>query len=1147
MKGILVLALFMCYLGLVLGKMRLENCACNSTSLKQQFLIYPRIGAIVSTAKQKAVFEHYLSMFNHNERAMNTYNQNTWMMKNLNPFKLDLSIVVVNETDPSELLQTICEEIVSQCVLYIMWIPNTFADPLMSWLLPTLSRKVKLLTFTTDHLKLTPSFLPTKKRYLYQFTPSVDDTTNTMLSMVGKYDWKQVTLLVTEAPGYDTFLTSWNSKKDQINCKTDIIGPMDVWTTPNDKIIQLLDGIQSMIVVVYASLDELGILFQNLGKTNKKTVSRSWLVHEIGLMKRLYNEEQKLAYSLQSHPDATFVTELPDYFPKPLSILVHFPTSNRGTQSILQAILPITKALAEKELQKNFGAFHYYMKNNLWKHPYFINQVAQGISSYLKVGDPPKFNENGYLFDPSFTLLSTNSDNMLIESPPSLIAAIKLNNVTLWRQLHTDPSFAYLSKDRHIRVVTLGEASIVTVDNSSSICSSISVQCYVTDIETKHTFDAGDHNDSSFMNVWKPSCCKGFCIDLLQQLKKEIGFTYNIFVVRHGRHGKFTKDGEWEGAVGDVVNGKADVAVGSITINKQREYVVDFSVPFMETGIGIMVNKFNGTVPPFAFLGPYDCLSWACMLVVAMLASSIAVLTFEYFSPSGYNGDITINKNASRFTLGKSIWLHYGIMVNNSVPIENPHSPSSRYMVSVWAFFCVIFLAMYTANLAAFMIQEESEDVITGLTDKRFTNPTATNPPFRFGTVPNGSTELNMRTYYPLYHRYMEGYNMESLNDAVEALKTRKLDAFLYDYAVLKYAAGKDKDCEMNVIRKPSFTSGYGVVFTKHSPWKEKFDIVLLNLMQNGYIERISNVWLTGLCGLPTKSRDFTSSRLDISNMAGLFIMLGGALALSILVFLFEHIFSRYVRRHLMNCSPNCFFFIRTISRGIYNCLVGEDFKKMKARRIAVKCSQPVIWQDGRISTHSLLPRIFECENSTELVITSTIPRSTTCSHTSPVHHNRQKRPKEIVSETEKEILKKKVKPGTLLAAPTSSKKVSYRKKTKPIVTSLAIPTEHSNYPIYNNTEAFRERHKPSHVYDQIQCNRTTPTCSRNSDVCSCSQNLRSNSACSRHNNKKLKSKTPSPCRRLLTIPLSRSFGSLRDSLNSKPVCSRMRSMDKLN
>lgn len=52
-----------------------------------------------------------------------------------------------------------------------------------------------------------------------------------------------------------------------------------------------------------------------------------------------------------------------------------------------------------------------------------------------------------------------------------------------------------------------------------------------------------------------------------------------------------------------VVSNRADMAIGSLTINEERSEVVEFSVPFVETGISVMVSRSNGTVSPSAFLG----------------------------------------------------------------------------------------------------------------------------------------------------------------------------------------------------------------------------------------------------------------------------------------------------------------------------------------------------------------------------------------------------------------------------------------------------------------------------------------------------------------------------------------------------------------
>ena len=57
--------------------------------------------------------------------------------------------------------------------------------------------------------------------------------------------------------------------------------------------------------------------------------------------------------------------------------------------------------------------------------------------------------------------------------------------------------------------------------------------------------------------------------------------------------------------VAALINRKADMALSSFKINSERENVIDFTVPFMESGISIVVAKRTGIISPTAFLGKF--------------------------------------------------------------------------------------------------------------------------------------------------------------------------------------------------------------------------------------------------------------------------------------------------------------------------------------------------------------------------------------------------------------------------------------------------------------------------------------------------------------------------------------------------------------
>lgn len=82
------------------------------------------------------------------------------------------------------------------------------------------------------------------------------------------------------------------------------------------------------------------------------------------------------------------------------------------------------------------------------------------------------------------------------------------------------------------------------------------------------------------------------------------------------------------------------MAIGSLTINEERSEVVEFSVPFVETGISVMVSRSNGTVSPSAFLGE----SLSC--IHPLLLNEVHIY-LQRLKSTGFNGLVKKKKNLS--------------------------------------------------------------------------------------------------------------------------------------------------------------------------------------------------------------------------------------------------------------------------------------------------------------------------------------------------------------------------------------------------------------------------------------------------------------------------------------------------------------------
>ena len=91
-------------------------------------------------------------------------------------------------------------------------------------------------------------------------------------------------------------------------------------------------------------------------------------------------------------------------------------------------------------------------------------------------------------------------------------------------------------------------------------------------------------------------CCAGYAIDLLSNLSVsepnstiDTGFNFDIHLNLSYGIALLSEDGYMlNGVVGELDSDTADIAIGALTINPERENYIDFSEPWMYHGIKVM-------------------------------------------------------------------------------------------------------------------------------------------------------------------------------------------------------------------------------------------------------------------------------------------------------------------------------------------------------------------------------------------------------------------------------------------------------------------------------------------------------------------------------------------------------------------------------
>lgn len=175
--------------------------------------------------------------------------------------------------------------------------------------------------------------------------------------------------------------------------------------------------------------------------------------------------------------------------------------------------------------------------------------------------------------------------------------------------------------------------------------------------------------DSSFKRTGNDQF-EGYAIDLIHELSKILHFKYEFRLVKDGAYGRPNKQGVWSGMMGELIRGEADLAVADMTITSKREDAVDFTHPFMNTGISILFKKPTKKVTSlFSFLSPFSNIVWICLLVSYVGISSMLFIVgrlspYEWENPHPCRQNEQVLENS--FSLSNSFWFTIGSLMQQA-------------------------------------------------------------------------------------------------------------------------------------------------------------------------------------------------------------------------------------------------------------------------------------------------------------------------------------------------------------------------------------------------------------------------------------------------------------------------------------------------
>ncbi|KAK4386241.1 Glutamate receptor 3.4 [Sesamum angolense] len=362
-----------------------------------------------------------------------------------------------------------------------------------------------------------------------------------------------------------------------------------------------------------------------------------------------------------------------------------------------------------------------------------------------------------------------------------------------------------------------------------------------------------------------PLGARGFCIDVfeaaIQLLPYPVPHQYILY-------GDGRRNPSFGNLVNDVAQMKYDAAVGDVTITTNRTRMVDFTQPYMESGLVVVAPVKETKSSPWSFLMPFTWQMWAVTGIFFLFVGSV-VWILEHRMNTEFRGP-------PRQQLVTVFWFSFSTMF--FAHRENTVSTLGRLVLILWLFVVLIINSSYTASLTSILTVQQLSSGIRGIDTL-----IASSDPIG---IQDGSFAYN----YLIHELNIAESRIRILktqDDYVQALQQGPggggVAAIVDELPYVQLFLANTK-CQFSIVGREFTRSGWGFAFQRDSPLAVDLSTAILQLSENGDLQRIHDKWLSR-DGCSGQSNPIDESRLSLKSFWGLFLICGIACSIALVIF----------------------------------------------------------------------------------------------------------------------------------------------------------------------------------------------------------------------------------------------------------------------